>query len=146
MVLGIEELHRHNIMYRDLKPENVILFSDGYAKLTDFGLSKLLTPAEATNTQAGTLYYFAPEVVTNSYYTKTIDFWALGIFMFELATSQSPFSENQILLKNTFKEIVKKAEKERDWKKHELSDDLKDLINKLLKCEPKERLGANGFD
>lgn len=109
VVLGIEELHRNNIMYRDLKPENVIIFEDGYAKLTDFGLSKLLSPTEATNTQAGTLYYFAPEVVTNSYYTKAIDFWALGVFLFELATSKSPFSENQILLKNSFSETVKKS-------------------------------------
>ncbi len=91
VVLGIEELHRHNIMYRDLKPENVILFEDGYAKLTDFGLSKLLMPTEVTNTEAGTVPYFAPEMVTRGYYTRAIDFWALGVFLFELATSESPF-------------------------------------------------------
>lgn len=87
VVLGIEELHRHNIMYRDLKPENIIIFEDGYAKLTDFGLSKFLTPTEVTNTEAGTVPYFAPEMVTRGYYTRAIDFWALGVLLFELATS-----------------------------------------------------------
>lgn len=132
-------------MYRDLKPENVIVFEDGYAKLTDFGLSKFLSPTELTNTEAGTLTYFAPEIINRSYYTKAIDLWALGVFLYELATSESPYKEHQLLARKRFKEVVKKTETERDWKHFQLSSELKDLINKLLRYEPQERLGSNGF-
>lgn len=91
VVLGLEELHRNNIMYRDLKPENVLIFEDGYVKLADFGLARLLGEDGKANTAAGTIHYFAPEVVLRLGYTKLVDFWTLGIFIYEIATSESPF-------------------------------------------------------
>lgn len=107
VVLGLQELHKHNIMYRDLKPENVIVFDDGYAKLADFGISKFLSPTEVTNTEAGTILYMAPEVIIKRSYTNAIDFWALGVFLFELSTSQSPFKQSEIMQRHKFKDIVK---------------------------------------
>lgn len=89
--MGLEELHRHDIMYRDLKPENALIYSDGYVKLADFGLSKVLGKTELTKTEAGTVNYLAPEVITKQGYNKLIDLWTLGIFIYELATSESPF-------------------------------------------------------
>jgi serine/threonine protein kinase len=114
--LGIEELHRNNIMYRDLKPENVLIFSDGYVKLADFGLSKVLDKAQLTKTEAGTVSYLAPEVIAKKGYNKLIDFWTLGIFIYELATSESPFRHDEILTRPTFKSKVEQAERNRDWK------------------------------
>lgn len=60
VVLGIECLHEHNLVYRDLKPENVLLFKDGYVKLTDFGLSKRIEDGDKSNSLAGTKLYLAP--------------------------------------------------------------------------------------
>lgn len=60
IILGIQHLHSHNIMYRDLKPQNVIVFEDGYTKITDFGLSKVLKEDDKADSQAGTIVYFAP--------------------------------------------------------------------------------------
>jgi serum/glucocorticoid-regulated kinase 2 len=79
-------------------------------------------------------------------YTKLIDFWTLGVFIYELATSDSPFRHDEILTRSTFKEKVERAEVDRDWKGHSLNEELKDLINKLLKFKPEQRLGAKGFD
>lgn len=63
VVLGLECLHEHNLVYRDLKPENVLMFEDGYVKLTDFGLSKRVEQGDFTNSLAGTKLYLAPEIV-----------------------------------------------------------------------------------
>lgn len=78
-------------MYRDLKPENVLIFADGYVKLADFGLAKVLERRQLTKTEAGTVSYFAPEVIAKQGYDRLIDFWTLGVFIYELATSDSPF-------------------------------------------------------
>lgn len=121
IILGIEHLHQHNIMYRDLKPQNAIVFSDGYVKLTDFGLSKVIKEEDKANSQAGTIVYFAPEIVSRKSYTKTIDFWALGVFLYELLTSDTPFKESQILARKKFQELVKENEKNRIWKTENVS-------------------------
>lgn len=63
IILGLEELHKHGILFADLKPENVLLYSDGYAKLTDFGLSKKLNPYEKIEIKNGSPLYIAPEVI-----------------------------------------------------------------------------------
>jgi serine/threonine protein kinase len=63
LILGMEQLHKKNIMYRDLKPENVLIFDDGYVKLTDFGLAKEIRDDELSKTEAGTNIYYAPEMV-----------------------------------------------------------------------------------
>ena len=92
MALAVSHLHNHSVLYRDLKPENMLLDRSGYCKLTDFGLSKIITATTdlTRNTFCGTPEYLAPEVIVHrqnsSGYEREIDWWALGIVCFELLT------------------------------------------------------------
>ena len=70
------------VLHRDLKPENILIFENGYVKLTDFGLAKELRPDELSKTEAGTSFYYAPEMVLRVGYYKYIDLWAIGIFAY----------------------------------------------------------------
>ena len=80
-----------NIIYRDLKPENILLDSDGHIKLTDFGLAKVLSDDDKTFTICGTPEYLAPEILLKNGYDRMVDYWTLGILLFELLTMRTPF-------------------------------------------------------
>jgi len=89
VILGFEYLQECNIVYRDLKPENVLLAGDGYAKIADFGLSKRVDGM--TYTLCGTLEYLAPEVIAGAGYYKNFDWWTVGVLTYELAAGFPPF-------------------------------------------------------
>jgi len=75
-------MHSMNIVYRDLKPENLLVNADGYLKLTDFGFAKVVT--NRTYTVCGTPEYIAPEILLNKGHGKPVDWWALGVLIFEM--------------------------------------------------------------
>ena len=78
MLLALDCLHQNGVIYRDLKPENVLFDNEGHIKLTDFGLSKIKeAPGQLTSTFCGTPEYLAPEIVRGETYGNVIDFWAL---------------------------------------------------------------------
>lgn len=77
-----EYLHNKNIVYRDLKPENILIGSDGYLKLTDFGFAKYCD--SRTYTLCGTPEYLAPEILLNKGHGKPVDWWCLGILIYEM--------------------------------------------------------------
>jgi serine/threonine protein kinase len=84
-------MHSKSLVYRDLKPENVLIQRNGYLKLTDFGFIKLLKPGERTFTLCGTPEYLAPEILLNKGHGKAVDWYTLGIFLYELLVGIPPF-------------------------------------------------------
>lgn len=91
VLICLEYLHSNGFIYRDLKPENVLLHRNGYIKLADFGFLKELRPEERTWTFCGTPEYIAPEIILNKGYSHAVDYYALGIFTYELLCGRPPY-------------------------------------------------------
>lgn len=91
MILTMKYLHRQSIIYRDLKPENVMVDREGYIKLIDLGTCKELTKSGKTMTILGTAHYMAPEILDGKGYSYTIDLWSLGICFFEFMCGHLPY-------------------------------------------------------
>lgn len=138
MVLALEHLHHTvGVVYRDLKPENCLLDSEGHLLLTDFGLSKEAVDGEARcRSFSGTLEYCAPEVIQMQSYGTAVDWWSFGILGFDLLTGSSPFRANNDM------KIKEKILKAKLVLPYFLSPDAKDFLTRLLRKEPKKRLGA----
>ncbi|CAD0021469.1 unnamed protein product [Aureobasidium pullulans] len=138
MVLALEHLHRNvRVVYRDLKPENCLLDSDGHLLLTDFGLSKVALEDDSCSSFLGTVEYMAPEVVQATAYGFAVDWWSLGAIGFDLLTGSPPFGGN-----NNAK-IQQNILKQKLQLPYFLGPDSKDLLTRLLRKEPNKRLGAN---
>jgi len=92
VLLALEELHKREIIYRDLKPDNIVLDEDGHAVLTDFGLSKEgIKATDLTNSFCGSLAYLAPEVLNRSGHGKSVDWYLLGVLLYEMLVGIPPY-------------------------------------------------------
>ncbi|XP_029459555.1 cAMP-dependent protein kinase catalytic subunit PRKX isoform X1 [Rhinatrema bivittatum] len=130
---AIENLHLKEIVYRDLKPENILLDKEGHIKITDFGFAKKLT--DRTWTLCGTPEYLAPEVIQSKGHGRAVDWWALGILIFEMLAGFPPFFDD-----NPFGIYQKILAGKIDFPRH-LDIYVKDLIKRLLVIDRTRRLG-----
>ncbi|KAJ3023495.1 UNVERIFIED_CONTAM: hypothetical protein HDU68_008594 [Siphonaria sp. JEL0065] len=139
LLSALECLHSFNIIYRDLKPENILLDYTGHIALCDFGLCKFnMKDGNKTNTFCGTPEYLAPELLLGHGYTKCVDYWTLGVLIYEMITGLPPFyDENQ-------NEMYKRIVGDELVFPDELGDCVKDLLTKMLNRDPNARLGNNG--
>ncbi|KAK9795533.1 hypothetical protein WJX73_010591 [Symbiochloris irregularis] len=137
VVLGMSQLHAQGIIYRDLKPENLLIDSKGYIKIADFGFAKYIGERK-TFTICGTPDYQAPEVITRKGTDKAADYWAIGVLIFEMLVGDPPFKSMVGDPWDTFR----KALSGRVFVPPHLSPKATDLIFKLLVTDPAKRLGS----
>ncbi|MED6278092.1 Ribosomal protein S6 kinase beta-2 [Characodon lateralis] len=141
ITMALGHLHSNGIIYRDLKPENIMLCQQGHIKLTDFGLSKeSIHDGSITHTFCGTIEYMAPEILTRLGHNRAVDWWSLGALMHDMLTGSPPFTaENR---KKTIDKILKCKVNLPPY----LTIDARDLIKKLLKKNPAQRIGSGKGD
>ena len=136
IILGLNYLHSNNCIYRDLKPENVLIDKNGHIKLTDFGLSKIckVFPCK-TKSLCGTPEYLAPEILFEKDYGIEVDWWSLGVIIYEMLSGYLPFKilPDEKITKNVYKTKIKIF--------NHFSLAAKDLVTKLLEYNPKKRIG-----
>ncbi|MDP2435383.1 MAG: protein kinase [archaeon] len=135
IILALEYLHACGIVYRDLKLENILLDADGHVCLTDFGLSKPLGDADRTETMCGTPGYLAPEILSGRPYSTSVDFWSLGVLMFEISSGLNPF-----LAENTHKTLQNILHKPILLPDSLFDRNTKSFLQLLLVRDPSQRL------
>ncbi|GAN11216.1 pkinase-domain-containing protein [Mucor ambiguus] len=141
LLSALECLHDFNVVYRDLKPENILIDYNGHIALCDFGLCKLnMKENERTNTFCGTPEYLAPELLLGQGYTKTVDWWTLGVLLYEMMTGLPPFYDE-----NT-NEMYRKILQDELRFPDDMTEDARSLLRGLLTRDPNKRLGNNGSE
>eukprot|EP01137_Pigoraptor_chileana_P006724 Opistho-2@51343 len=145
ILLAIEYLHSLNIAYRDLKAENVLLDLFGHVRLVDFGLAKMgLGQGDKTTTMCGTPDYLAPEILLRNSYDRSVDFWALGVLMWEMLAGHPPFESDTVdgTFKNTLFRPIGVAMNLLKAEVASLSSETEAILLDLLERDPKRRLGS----
>ncbi|XP_022600209.1 serine/threonine-protein kinase N3 isoform X1 [Seriola dumerili] len=141
VLLGLEFLHQNHIVYRDLKLDNLLMDADGFVRIADFGLCKEgMGHGDRTSTFCGTPEFLAPEVLTDNNYTRSVDWWGLGVLIYEMLVGESPFPGDDE--EEVFDSIVNDEVRYPRF----LSPESVSLIQKLLQKNPEMRLGAGEDD
>ncbi|XP_058793229.1 serine/threonine-protein kinase N isoform X2 [Phymastichus coffea] len=141
VVLGLQYLHESRIIYRDLKLDNLLLDTEGYVKIADFGLCKEgMGYGDRTGTFCGTPEFLAPEVLTETSYTRAVDWWGLGVLIFEMLVGESPFPGDDE--EEVFDSIVNDEVRYPRF----LSLEAIAIMRRLLRKNPDRRLGSSERD
>ena len=140
MGLAIAELHKHDVVYRDLKPENLLLDLQGHIRITDFGLAKEgITTADGsggTKTFCGTPEYLAPEILENKGHGTAVDWWSFGTLLYEMMCGLPPFYDTNV--QRMYTKILSSPLRFPSY----LSEDARGVLTGLLKRPVSERLGS----
>jgi len=137
VVSAFEYLHNRGIIYRDLKPENLLLDKEGYIKMVDFGFSKHIESGRKTWTFCGTPEYVAPEIILNKGHDRSVDFWSLGVLMYELLTGTPPFTASDPM---KVYNIILRGFDQIDVPRH-VNRTAVTLMKRFCKENPVERIG-----
>ncbi|GFY77106.1 hypothetical protein TNIN_106981 [Trichonephila inaurata madagascariensis] len=141
IILAVQHLHANGIIYRDLKLKNVLLDSEGHVKLCDFGLSKEnMFDGCTTYSFCGTIDYMAPEIISNKGHGKAVDWWSLGVLMYDVMIGYPPFQSKS--RNKTMQEILNK---ELSFPSH-ISESAMDIMAKLMRRSVSQRLGSGPDD
>ncbi len=138
IILALGHLHKHNFIYRDLKPENLLLDKNGYVYLSDFGLAKNIQKKDLAKTFCGTSEYFSPEIILDKGCNRENDWWTLGVLIYEMVFGLPPYYSHDT--RKMYKKIL--FEKPKFHDRILISYNLKDLLSRLLKKNPKNRIGS----
>ena len=140
ILLGLDHLHSNGIVYRDCKPENILLDDNGHVRISDLGLALEIPEGEAVRGRVGTVGYMAPEVIDNEKYTFSPDYFSLGCLIFEMIEGRAPFRARKEKIK---REEVDRRVKEMDEPySKKFSDEARSICQALLRKSPRERLGC----
>ena len=135
VITAFDYLHKKNIIYRDLRPQNILICRNGYIKLAEFGLSKKMEN-EITFTMCGSPEYYSPEMIRKSGYNKSHDFWSLGIFLYEMLIGCTPFLDSDPL------KIYQKINQGKILFPKNIEKNAKFIIRHFLNLDPHKRLGC----
>ena len=137
---AFEHMHDKHIIYRDLKPENLLLDSEGHIKVADFGLSKENVTDNDVKSFCGTPEYLAPEIIQRQQYGKAVDWWSFGTLLYEFITGLPPYYDRN--RQDMYKKILRAPLKFPGF----VDDDARDLLTKLLERDPTQRAGYESTD
>uniref|UniRef100_A0A8C6LA22 G protein-coupled receptor kinase n=2 Tax=Nothobranchius TaxID=28779 RepID=A0A8C6LA22_NOTFU len=137
---GLLHLHQKSILYRDMKPENILLDDNGHIRISDLGLAVKLSDGRRAKGRVGTLYYMAPEVISDQKYGMSADWWGLGCLIYEMTTGRSPFRAPKEHPNNS--EMERRITSTDEEYSMKFSHEAKNLCTKLLTKDPKQRLGC----
>ena len=143
IILALEAIHKKKYIHRDLKPENLVFDENGRLKLTDFGIARRVRPDNEKET-SGTPGYMAPEVMCRQPHSFEVDYFALGVILFECMLGKRPYNgksrkeiRDQVLARQV---LIRPEDLPKGWTEDSLS-----FINGLIQRKPSRRLGANGI-
>ncbi|KAL3270370.1 hypothetical protein HHI36_009416 [Cryptolaemus montrouzieri] len=140
VVCGLDHLHQQGIVYRDCKPENILLDDAGHVRISDLGLAVDIPEGESVRGRVGTVGYMAPEVIDNERYTFSPDWFSFGCLLYEMIEGQAPFRARKEKVKR--EEVDRRVKSDAEKYSSKFTDEAKGLCQQLLAKTPSQRLGG----